>query len=150
MTGLRVGVVVRQALEGWACSLMSRTILSLTKLLSSGRQVIRHVPHAKAPPTKGSHYGYCCSWQLQLEGLGNVCRDNCCLLSLRLGSWSVSPCYCLCWFVCICLLHVLQLTGVGPKVPKQSAIMGAMIGGLGGFMLAYQQSSGDSHRNIGT
>ena len=37
------------------------------------------------------------------------------------------------------------LTGVGPKVPKQSAIMGAMIGGLGGFMLAYQQSAGGTH-----
>ena len=32
--------------------------------------------------------------------------------------------------------------GVKPKVPKQSALMGATIGALGGFMLAYQQSSG--------
>jgi len=32
--------------------------------------------------------------------------------------------------------------GVAPKVPKQSALMGATIGALGGFMLAHQQSAG--------
>ena len=34
-------------------------------------------------------------------------------------------------------------SGVGPKLPKQSAVMATIIGGLGGFMLAYQQSSGN-------
>ena len=104
----------------------------------------------KSPAEQGANHGYVCSWELQLEGLGNFCRDNCCLLSLRLGSWSVSPSCCLSCFDCICHLCNLHFTGVGPKVPKQSAIMGAMIGGLGGFMLAYQQSSGDSHRKVGT
>jgi len=32
--------------------------------------------------------------------------------------------------------------GAGAKLPKQSAVMATIIGGLGGFMLAYQQSSG--------
>ncbi|DBA72772.1 TPA: hypothetical protein ACH3X2_010162 [Trebouxia sp. C0005] len=32
--------------------------------------------------------------------------------------------------------------GVAPKIPKQSALMGATIGALGGFMLAHQQSAG--------
>ena len=34
------------------------------------------------------------------------------------------------------------MIGAGAKLPKQSAVMATIIGGLGGFMLAYQQSSG--------
>ena len=42
-----------------------------------------------------------------------------------------------------CRSHVHFLSaGVAPKVPKQSALMGATIGALGGFMLAHQQSAG--------
>lgn len=129
----------------------SLPILSSIKHLASGRQVIGAT--AACTSLVLQVYQHCFvdtvgnfSWKdwATFAGTSAACYPF---------GWAVGKCaFALLTVIRMVRLHIsahtLPLTGVGPKVPKQSAIMGAMIGGLGGFMLAYQQSAGESHGSL--